>query len=116
MRQPKLCLARDSGPEKQREASFLLLARSNPGKSWVYFLESQEWVKVGHSTNMPKRISELRLANAVPVHLLGLMLGGKEQEKRYHKAMTDLGLNRRGEWFRTEWHHREAIKELCDGR
>jgi hypothetical protein len=91
-RRPKLPLYPGSKPDEwwseEREIHFLRLARANPGKSWVYFLESLGWVKVGHSKNMPKRLSEIRLANAAEVRLIGLMTGEKNQEQAYRSPVS----------------------------
>jgi predicted Fe-S protein YdhL (DUF1289 family) len=84
--------------------------------SSVYFMESAGFVKIGHSKNVSKRLSEIKLANPIPINLLGLLPGGEEREGRIHKALDDMGHKRRGEWFQLTDALKHAIRELCDGR
>jgi hypothetical protein len=83
--------------------------------SQVYFMESAGYVKIGRSRNVPKRLSEMQVANPGMISLMGLLPGGQEMETAIHAALDAVGHKRRGEWFLLTDALRHTIGEICDG-
>lgn len=57
----------------------------HPSADVVYFAWSAGLVKIGHSTDLKKRLRQLTAGSAAPVHLIGYEYGPMVQEKSLHK-------------------------------
>lgn len=65
----------------------------------IYFLHSEinNLIKIGFSSSIKSRISDLRSMSPVKLKLLGRMDGGMKQEKELHKMFSSVRSH--GEWF-----------------
>jgi len=65
----------------------------------VYFVESGEGgpIKIGWSQNVERRITELQVANAHKLHLLGVVPGTMKKEGELHAKFSHLRME--AEWF-----------------
>lgn len=79
----------------------------------VYFIRrpDTQQIKIGISTDLPKRLYTLQAANGSPLELLGSILGGGEEEFMVHQAFADCRLL--GEWFRETPRLMAFIRKLC---
>lgn len=66
-------------------------------KGYVYCISDGEYVKVGHSTNPKKRISELQTGNARLLRLVGTLEGKLEDEKAMQTKYAKYNILQ--EWF-----------------
>lgn len=66
----------------------------------VYFIAAvgTSLVKVGHSTDVRKRLAKLSHLSPVTLVLLGTIPGGESEERRLHDLLGDY--RHHGEWFR----------------
>ncbi len=64
----------------------------------VYVVEQDGYVKIGSSTNLKARLSQLQTGCAVPLRLLGTCSGGFAREKALHREFG--AWRRHGEWFK----------------
>lgn len=79
-------------------------ALPHPGRSVVYFVERQGFVKIGTTTNLDKRLRDIGKGSCMPqgmtvgpVRLVATMPGDQRHEKFLHNLFSDLQLE--GEWF-----------------
>ena len=56
--------------------------------------------KIGHSSDVTKRIKGLSTGNPEPLHVIAVSPGGKDLEKKIHSQFKDF--NQKGEWFKIE--------------
>ena len=68
-------------------------------KEWVYFIRAGTSgpIKIGKAQNVRVRLSTLQTSTAVPLHVLGIVAGGRDRERELHEQFAHLRL--RGEWF-----------------
>jgi hypothetical protein len=68
--------------------------------NWVYFIQNVETqqIKVGIAKDPLGRLRELQVANAHQLTLLGVLRGGRPEERAIHTRFKSLHV--RGEWFR----------------
>lgn len=68
-------------------------------QEWVYFIRAgvSGPVKIGTARDPRKRLSGLQTSTAVPLRILGVVVGGRAQERAFHEQFAHLRL--RGEWF-----------------
>lgn len=78
-------------------------------KEWVYFLRCNEFVKIGYSTRVDHRISNIETSNPYPVELLKKMPGSVEDERAFHVRFYEY--HHKLEWFRYEG----KLKTFLDG-
>jgi len=71
-------------------------------KSWVYFSERGNLIKIGFSTNPVARAENLQ------TKLLGVVPGSRDDEARFHRKFK--ALNVHGEWFKDSQTIRSYIK------
>lgn len=71
-----------------------------PPSGHVYFWKSGSLVKIGFSTNMLNRITNLRVANPTGATLMAAIPGYIDTEKYFHKMFEKY--RDHGEWFRIE--------------
>lgn len=92
------------------------------GKKWrdtptrklagVYFIKSGEFVKIGVSENIAKRMSEIQAHTPWPCEIVGVWQGKtKNEELQLHRQFRLL--HRRGEWFHWDGAIEQFIKEHC---
>lgn len=70
------------------------------GVSVVYFVRAGDFVKVGITTDLHRRLATLRTSNPHEVELLGVVLGGADRERHVHDALSSFHYRR--EWFRAD--------------
>lgn len=70
------------------------------GQSLVYLVAVDKQVKIGFSTDVHKRISQLQTGSAASVRLLAVAPGGRQLEQDLHQRLK--GARVRGEWFRAK--------------
>jgi hypothetical protein len=66
----------------------------------IYFIRRGDEIKIGFSTNPRARLSDLQVANAESLTLIGVMVGPPQLEDDLHQRFDALHI--RGEWFRAE--------------
>jgi hypothetical protein len=89
----------------------LSMLRASEGA--VYFVQcngEQGPIKIGVTTDMPKRLRDLQAANPYPLQLLGMVIGGRVMESALHKRFASTRTN--GEWFGYSAELRGFISEL----
>lgn len=65
--------------------------------SCVYFLRSNGLIKIGLTTDLPKRIAALKTASANVIELIATVAGDRQLEMKLHKRFAHL--RQHGEWF-----------------
>jgi len=63
----------------------------------IYFIKQAEFVKIGCTNNIFKRLSSLQVGSPLKLDILGLISGGKNEEKALHEKYREYNSN--GEWF-----------------
>jgi len=77
----------------------------------IYFIRSEGFVKIGHTTNRVKwRLKELQTGNPAKLELLGFVKGNRHDEYRLHELFGRL--RHRGEWFRLDPELEDYIKAV----
>ncbi len=69
------------------------------GDAVIYFIRSGRHVKVGHTTNLSKRLSEIQTGNPAPCFVERVLPGTKQQEEALHRHLSKIGFQSRGEWY-----------------
>jgi len=82
--------------------------RARSPLEFIYFVRSEEFVKIGWATSVETRMNSLRVNNPHPVELIALMVGGQTEEAMLHANFR--GDHHRGEWFRLS----DTIRSLLD--
>lgn len=80
---------------------------------YIYFLDAPDVnrIKIGTGVCPEDRLQAIRLMCPVPTKLIGLMVGGRQEEARLHARYADL--RRHGEWFEGTPELRHAIQMMC---
>ncbi|MGB3191042.1 GIY-YIG nuclease family protein [Lyngbya sp. PCC 8106] len=67
----------------------------------IYFMQEENTlcVKIGHSTGISSRRSNLQTGNPRELHLLGYVEGDKELEKEFHTTYRNFRIEGRREWY-----------------
>jgi transcriptional regulator with XRE-family HTH domain len=68
-------------------------------KTFVYFVRDDECVKIGHATDLAKRLRTLQIGNPRPLVLEASVRGGRTLELALHQRLSVHRLDRRTEWF-----------------
>lgn len=76
----------------------------------VYFIGCGEYVKIGVALDVDKRMRQLEATIPFPITLLGVTMGGQENEAQLHVRFAHL--RHKGEWFRFEGELRDYISTL----
>jgi DNA-binding XRE family transcriptional regulator/mRNA-degrading endonuclease YafQ of YafQ-DinJ toxin-antitoxin module len=63
----------------------------------VYFIKSQDKIKIGYSNNPKQRISNISTSNPFDLEVLLIINGGFKKEMELHKQFQDF--RSKGEWF-----------------
>lgn len=74
----------------------------------VYFLSDGEYVKIGFSDNIRKRISQIQTANPKDLSIDLIIDGDYTFEQKIHNDLKDFFI--RGEWF----YYSDSVKEYID--
>jgi hypothetical protein len=79
----------------------------------VYFIQSGKDgpIKIGWSQDVGRRMSELQVANALPLALLGVTPGTMETESEFHARFAHLRM--KAEWFKDSPEIRDFIEKNC---
>ena len=64
----------------------------------VYFVKSGDFMKIGYTKNVSKRIAQLSTGSPQKLELMGIVFGGVDTEKEYHTIFSSL--HHKKEWFR----------------
>lgn len=75
----------------------------------LYFIQSQNWFKVGYTTNPTKRLATYQTYNPI-LKIWGLKEGSEKDEKAYHKRFKQYPVKAR-EWFQLPQEEVDALKE-----
>ncbi|MBX3492796.1 MAG: GIY-YIG nuclease family protein [Parvibaculum sp.] len=65
--------------------------------SVVYFVGDEEFVKIGHTTNLESRFKALKTSSPRPLRIHLVLPGTRDDEREFHKRFS--GLRAKGEWF-----------------
>jgi DNA-binding XRE family transcriptional regulator len=63
----------------------------------VYFIQHTDFLKIGYTNDINKRLSELQVSCPIKLKVLGLIEGTRKEESEYHEKFKHLGSS--GEWF-----------------
>ncbi|MCY1218447.1 hypothetical protein D9M72_303960 [compost metagenome] len=77
---------------------------------YVYFIKSAGLVKIGFSSDVLSRLSNLRVGCPVDSKLVAAIPGTEDTELYFHKMFAKL--RERGEWFRAEGMLAEMLKRM----
>lgn len=83
------------------------------GWCYIYFVRSGDRVKVGRAVDIPRRLAELRGANAKPIQLLGAIPAHATTEGLIHERFHDLRIA--GEWFTADVRLLAFIAQVVEG-
>ncbi len=83
---------------------------------FVYFIQADRFVKIGHAKDIANRISMLQTAHALELRLVGAIACArpKELEAEWHQRHRSLRM--RGEWFQLSGALLEEIRALLPPR
>jgi hypothetical protein len=77
----------------------------------VYFIRSGDAVKIGMSKDVPGRLRTLRTMSPLPLELLGVIPGGRDEEAQLHRDWAPERLH--GEWFKATPDLLGHIEGIC---
>ena len=66
---------------------------------YVYFISSDDKIKIGYTKNIKRRLKQLQTSNSSQLLLLGYIEGDKDVEKQLHKRFAQYRIRKNGEWF-----------------
>jgi hypothetical protein len=76
----------------------------------VYFVQSGQFIKIGHSKKWPERLSVLQTGSPMGIEVLHVEVGPTSKERALHRRF---GMYRyRGEWF----HASAALFDFIESR
>jgi len=75
----------------------------------VYFIGTALFVKIGYTTTIARRLSDLDAMSPIPLVVLLLVPGDFTQEREFHSRFARYSI--RGEWFRHEGKLAEFIAQ-----
>lgn len=96
-------------------ADLYILARERQGTPSIYFIHAEMvgLVKIGTAVNLRARYSEIRTASPIPLNLIAIAPGGRDQEQYAHKMFEELRSH--GEWFHLSPELLRFIRSQCLG-
>lgn len=77
--------------------------------SFIYFVQSREFIKIGWSENWRRRLANMQTSNPDPIKVLLVLTRPKSWEADLHKQFAAHA--HRGEWFKDHPDIRTFIKE-----
>lgn len=106
--------AERAGTKTDTEIEQILLSWARTYKDAIYFIASGEFVKIGTSRNLRRRLYTIRVATPERARLIGVMPGGPREEKDVHWRLR--AHRHRAEWYRmhediTQLIHRKGCGE-----
>lgn len=66
----------------------------------IYVAKTKNFVKIGYSTNVKRRINQLQSANPEPVELVDSIPGTLELERSIHDKLSPYRCEGGNEWYR----------------
>lgn len=70
---------------------------SSPKRGYVYFVAMGDHLKIGFAKNVKKRVADLQVGSPVPLEIVHVHGGSREDEIRLHEQFARYSAN--GEWF-----------------
>jgi DNA-binding transcriptional regulator YiaG len=64
----------------------------------IYFIRHTDYVKIGYTNDINRRMSDLQISCPVKIDLMALVEGDMAEESRYHEMFSNYYSH--GEWFR----------------
>ena len=72
-------------------------SKKNKTLSWIYFIQCKNYIKIGRTNNIVKRMVEIQCFNPFTLKLLLVFKGGSKKETSLHARFRKDRI--RGEWF-----------------
>lgn len=69
-------------------------------QTWIYFIKCLDKIKIGYTTNIARRMKELKTGNGEKLELIYKIQGDKYLERVYQHKYQDYHIS--GEWFEAE--------------
>jgi len=91
-------LREDTRKKTKEEIEIESMARVSVG--YVYFIKSSDMVKIGFSTDVVNRLSNLKVGNPFGSRLVAAIPGTEDTEAYFHKMFAEY--RSQGEWFRID--------------
>lgn len=101
-------LREDSRKKTKEELEVESMARVSVG--YVYFIKSGSMVKIGFSTDVVNRLSNLKVGNPFGSNLVAAIPGTEDTEAYFHKMFADY--RKQGEWFSIEGLLKTMLKAM----
>jgi hypothetical protein len=95
------------------EADAPLTVTAQAAEELVYFAEGVglDRIKIGVTTNVPRRVATIDAHSPVPVRLLGVEGDGRAREAALHREFARFRV--RGEWFEAVTPLRQHIEQFA---
>ena len=78
------------------------------GKGKIYFIKCNSFIKIGFSTNIKKRMRNLKVSNPYPLKCIAWFKGTKSDERDLHVMFEEFHVT--GEWFKYNKPIKDYIK------
>lgn len=88
---------RQFAAERRQKATREAKKRGERLTNYVYFIRSEDAVKVGTSRNPQRRLAVMQTAHPGKLEIAALRVGDSKMEREYHRRFAPFRL--RGEWF-----------------
>jgi hypothetical protein len=88
-----------------------MITERNTLDSFVYFIRSGDYIKIGCTTNIDARLDQFRTSNPI-IELLALIRGGREEEHKLHQRFEELRLKANREWFRYDDELKDFVENM----
>lgn len=75
----------------------------------IYFIKNEDYVKIGYTSDIHNRLSQLQVSSPTKLKLLGLIEGSTEDEQFHHEKFKHLHSS--GEWFI----HTQGLENFISG-
>jgi hypothetical protein len=102
--------------ERQKRAALSKAQRISEGRfdddPVVYFVGSDEVVKIGYTTNFSSRYKALKTSSPVPLKVYLVLPGARDDEQEFHEEFSSLRVS--GEWFRLEGKLLDFLRHYSD--
>ena len=97
------------GPLWRWSQVYRMMSDGLAGSSRVYFIEMNEFIKIGFTRNLSRRLEELALGHPYEILLLHDIPGTFDTETDMHRRFRHLHV--RGEWFKKDAELLEFIEQ-----
>ncbi len=98
MRQASLMRAAEREESRKQRALAVAIsasAQNEPGR--IYFAECGDFIKIGYTLSVERRIASLSTGNPAPISVLLVVKGKRGFERHLHNRFAKI--RSRGEWF-----------------